>query len=207
MIVPPGVAGVAFSQVSDGDVRNDPLARSRLSDRLSVPEGWAWVAQMHGATVLKASGPGRLGEADAVWTMTPELPIAVFTADCLGIVVQAEGAVGVAHAGWKGTRLEVVRHLVEAMSAGGRDPIRAYIGPGIGPCCFEVGPEVAERFENHLATTTWGTTSVDLGSAVSSQLDGVEVNVIDACTRHDDRFFSHRRDATTKRQVTLGWLP
>ncbi len=207
MIVPPDVSGVAFSDGLDGDVRNDPEARTRFSHAIGIPTDWAWVGQVHGSEVVHATRPGRQGEADALWTTTRSLPVAVFTADCLGVVLSAPEAVGVAHAGWKGTRLGIVSALVEAMTDAGHRPTRAVIGPGIGPCCFEVGPEVADQFNGYLRTTTWGTTSVDLFAAVEAQLLGIPVVTDHDCTRHDERFFSHRRDHTLKRQVALGWVP
>ncbi len=206
MIVPPTVAGVVFSQAVDGNIR-DPMTRSRLSDALQLSSAWAQVRQVHGATVCVATAPGDLGDADALWTTLKGLPVAVFTADCFGVVLRAEEATGVAHAGWRGVASGVVRNLVAAMSGAGYPPHTAVIGPGIGPCCFEVGPEVADLFPGHVSTTTWGSTSVDLIGRVIEQLDGVEVLVSGGCTRHDPAFFSHRRDATSDRLVALGWLP
>jgi hypothetical protein len=93
------------------------------------------------------------------------------------------------------------------MVEGGHVPIRAAIGPGIGPCCFEVGEEVAGGLDRFRAQTTWGTTSVDLGSAIRSELPGIEIWSADSCTLHDRDWFSYRRDQTSARQATVGWLP
>jgi copper oxidase (laccase) domain-containing protein len=76
----------------------------------------------------------------------------------------------------------------------------------IGPCCFEVGTEVAERFPAQQATTTWGTGSVDLRAAAAEQLDGIALLASPACTRHDAGYHSHRRDATTERMAAIAWL-
>ncbi|MCI0424585.1 MAG: polyphenol oxidase family protein [Actinobacteria bacterium] len=207
MIRPPVGAGAAFSEAGDGDVRNDPTARGGLSRRLGIATEWATLRQVHGAHVVEAVGPGPQGEADAIWTTRNGLPVGVFTADCFGVVLHADDAVGVAHAGWRGARSGVVSRLAAVMSEAGHAPRRAMVGPGIRACCFEVGLEVAEHFPGAQTTTTWGTLSVDLPAVIVTQLGGLDVDVIEGCTRHEDRFFSHRRDGTRQRQTALGWIP
>jgi copper oxidase (laccase) domain-containing protein len=89
----------------------------------------------------------------------------------------------------------------------GHPPVNAGVGPGIGACCFEVGPEVAERFARSRATTTWGTASVDLGAVLTEQLAGLETWALGGCTFHDDGWFSHRKDGTASRLAAIGWIP
>ncbi len=206
MIRPPGGDGVAFSQEADGDIRNDAGARQRLSRSLRVPADWATVQQVHGSQVARVERPGSAGPADALWTEVSGLPIAVFTADCLGVVLIAGSAVGVAHAGWRGARSGVVAALREEMAEAGHAPYAAFVGPGIAECCFEVGPEVSDLFPGHVSTTSWGTTSVDLAGYVTESLDDLEVWVSRSCTRHDPGWYSHRRDGTKRRLAALGWL-
>jgi copper oxidase (laccase) domain-containing protein len=91
------------------------------------------------------------------------------------------------------------------MSDAGLPPIRAAIGPGIGPCCFEVGREVSELFAD-ATSTSWGTTSVDLVKAVTAQLDGIELWNAGSCTVHEEGWFSHRGDGTPERMASIGWL-
>jgi YfiH family protein len=205
MIRPPGWSGVAFSEGTDGDVRNDRAARSALSGHLGVTDDWAELTQVHGDTVLRVTMPGIAGDADALWTTERGLPVAIFTADCFGVVLASDDAVGVAHAGWRGVTAGVVHRLREAMSGGGHPPARAAVGPGIGPCCFEVGPEVAELFDG-VCASTWGTTSVDLQAAVGVQLEGLELWASQACTFHEEGWFSHRADGTPQRMASIGWL-
>jgi hypothetical protein len=157
------------------------------------------VRQVHGGIVLQASEPGELDDADGIYTARPGLPAAVFTADCLSVAIEADRAVGIVHAGWRGVVAGVVDNLRTAMNAAGWEPLRAAIGPGIGPCCFEVGAEVAEQFPAHLATTSWGTVSVDLPAAVANQLDGLDTWQAKSCTRCSDGLFSFRRDQTAGR--------
>lgn len=206
MIRPPGADGVAFSERADGDMRADDRARTAFSNALGIVDTWAVVHQVHGSDVVLADQPGNAGEADAIWTTTAGLPLAVFTADCFGVVLGGEGAVGVAHAGWRGARSGVVANLRSRMVDAGHPPVRAAIGPGIGPCCFEVGSEVASLFQGHLTETTWGSTSVDLPAVLRLQLEGLDLWAADACTMDDDRWFSHRREKTPQRMATVGWF-
>jgi YfiH family protein len=205
MIQPPGSPGAAFSLADDGDLRTDLAARRGLSATLGVPSEWAETEQVHGDLVLGVGGAGHHGQADAMVTTTPAVPLAVFTADCLGVVVSGEGGVGIAHAGWRGMAAGVIDRLLEAMDGAGIAPQRAWLGPTIGPCCFEVGDEVAELFPEFGATTTWGTTSVDLVAAARQQLAGIEVWSADLCTRHHDATFSHRRTGGPERMAALAW--
>lgn len=203
---PPGVDGAAFTDASDGDQRNDLTARSAVSSWLGISRDWATVRQVHGASLTRAESSGELDDADAIWSDVPGLPVAVFTADCFGVVLRSESAVGVAHAGWRGAASGVVLVLREEMTRQGHEPVAAAIGPGIGPCCFEVGPEVAERFPQDVAETRWGATSVDLISALRRQLDGMDVWVSGACTMHETSLYSHRRNRTALRNATIAWV-
>ena len=205
MIRPPGEGGVVFTDASDGDIRADVEARSALSNTLRISSDWATINQVHGASVLRVDRPGPAGEADALWTTESDLPVAVFTADCFGVVLRSADAVGVAHAGWRGARSGVVSALLNEMNRGGHPAVSASVGPGIGACCFEVDAEVSSQFE-HTTTTTWGNPSVDLRGVIRQQLGEVETNSIHGCTRHDAGFFSHRINGTTARMASMGWI-
>lgn len=198
--------GAGFTRVAEGDMRHDPSARRRASERLGVAVEWATVTQVHGRVVRRVEGPGPAGEGDALFTKVPGLVMAVFTADCLGVVLSGPGMVGVAHAGWRGLSAGVLEALSAEMAGAGSVPTRAAIGPGIGPCCFEVGREVAARFPLDTSTTTWGTPSVDLVGAARRRLSGMEVEVGGRCT-HCQGGFSHRLDRTPARMAALGWIP
>lgn len=206
MITPPGWAGVAFSGESEGDLRASLKSRIAVSESLGIPTGWATANQVHGNAVVEVFDSGPAGDADAMWTMVAGLPLVVFTADCLGVVVHGERAVGVAHAGWRGAATGVVSSLCEAMAGAGHNPIRIAVGPGIGPCCFEVGDEVASRFGQAVSQTTWNTTSVDLVRFVREQLPEVDIWVADVCTMHEPGWFSHRENGTESRMGALGWI-
>ncbi len=202
MIVPAG--GVAFTLAADGDARSNPSARNRIADGLDITSAWGVIHQVHGSSVVEVAEPGDHGEADALFTLT-DVPVAVFTADCFGVVLKGDGGVGVAHAGWRGAEAGVVPELRRRMDRAGVTVDQAFIGPGIGACCFEVGPEVAERFGRFVGTTTWGTASVDLVAVIRGQLRGVEVWSAGRCTMHQPGHHSHRATGTPDRMAALAW--
>ena len=205
MIRPPGMRA-AFSESADGDMRHDQSARDTLSHALGVSPEWATVKQVHGKDVTRVETAGDHGEFDGVWTTAPQLPIAILTADCFGVVVEADGAVGVAHAGWRGAAAGVIARLVDEMTNEGYPPRAAAVGPGIGPCCFEVGGEVADRFPGHVTRTSWGNTSVDLPQSIVMQLGELRPWMASQCTYHGEGWFSYRADHTDKRLATVAWV-
>jgi len=207
MIRPPGFRGAAFGAAADGDGRFDEAARRCISRSLGLPEEWACVHQVHGRRVWRASRPGLQGDGDALFTTIPGLPLAVGTADCLPVVVEAAGGVGLAHAGWRGAAAGVVAALRDAMEAEGLAPQRAAVGPGIGPCCFTVGPEVAAVLPGFATVARTGAASVDLPAAVAAALEGLEVWRSPECTCCGRGYHSYRRDGTRRRQVAVAWLP
>jgi len=199
--------GAAFSNKGDGDLRTDRAARRAFSAVLAVAPEWAEMTQVHGGTIRWVAAPGTYGESDGLATESLGLPLAVFTADCFGVVIRARDAVGVAHAGWRGVAAGVAGNLKDSLAEHGYQPEMAWLGPGIRSCCFEVGPEVARLFPDDRQETTWGTRSVDLVAAIRRQLDGLEVIDSGLCTHHDDGLFSHRRSQTNARMAAIGWLP
>jgi hypothetical protein len=208
MIRPPRFAGAAFGTAATGDLRKDVAARARTASELGIPTEWAYLNQVHGATVHEATHPGLLGEGDAIVVYSPGIPIMVATADCVPVILEAEGAAGVVHAGWRGASGGVLDVAIDTMARAGHHPIRAAIGPAIGPCCYEVGEEVAAEFPGFVTQTTWGATSVDIRAFLAARMeDFEEVWQSEECTYTSPRMSSWRRDSTTQRQVTVAWLP
>ncbi|HUK45560.1 MAG TPA: polyphenol oxidase family protein [Gaiellaceae bacterium] len=148
--------------------------------------------QRHTARANRArAGAEEIG--DALWTDDPGVPILALAADCVPIAIAtAEGrpALAVVHAGWRGLAAGVVEAGVAAL---GPAPTDAIVGPSIGPCCYEVGPEVSERFDDDVSRD--GT--LDLWTAAERALLGAgvrSVERVDLCTRcNPGTFFSHRR--------------
>ena len=206
MIRPLRRPGVAFTLEADGD-QKDPTKRGIVSQKLGISSDWATVRQVHGTRVVEVAGPGHIeGGADGLFTRTVGLPVAVMAADCAGVVVGGDGGVGVAHAGWRGVAAGVVTSLLGTMRSGGVAPTWAAVGPFIGPCCFEVGPDVSRRFLSQRATSGRGRLSVDLGGALAEQLGDVPTWWSERCTVHQPGCFSHRRDRALKRMAAIGWV-
>ena len=91
VIRPPGFNGAAFGEAAEGDLRIDASRRRSVAAALGIPAEWAFASQVHGTAVVHASTPERLGEADAIYTTRPALPVAIATADCVPIVLEGNG--------------------------------------------------------------------------------------------------------------------
>jgi len=223
---PPGPYEVIFS-TREGGVSEGPWAslnlgrktadkpervdenRRRLCAEVGAdPDALALNYQHHSATVVRAR-PGARGEhADGLWTDDPGLPVLALTADCLPIVLaRANGerpALAVLHAGWRGLLAGIAESGVNALGGGA---VAAIVGPGIGPCCYEVGPEVSARFDHDLTSSR----HLDLWTAAERALRAAgcaSVERMDLCTAcNPERFFSHRRDdGITGRQGVIGLI-
>src|SRR5258705_4350182 len=114
----------------------------------------AFLKQVHGAAVVHASAGGLAGNADAIVTVTPGLPIAVFSAGCVPLLLyEPDGPrLAAAHAGWRGTLPCVARVAVEALVAAGGRPqsFLAAVGPSIRPRCYEVDKPVIAQLDQGL---------------------------------------------------------
>jgi len=167
----------------------------------------ASLRQIHSDRVLIAEGPVCAGEGDALITDRPGIPLTIRTADCLPILAAdtRNRAVAAIHAGWRGVVQEIVPKTLVAMAErfGSRpEDLRIAIGPGIGACCFEVGPEVARKFASLFPERDdlFTRTRVDLLEAVCRQLSRSDVTAgqtaaLGLCTAcHKDTFHSYRRE-------------
>jgi purine-nucleoside/S-methyl-5'-thioadenosine phosphorylase / adenosine deaminase len=188
------------------------------------PAGTLRARQVHGAVVACARGDGApLGEADAVVSELPGVPVAVVTADCVPILLAGRGArvVAAVHAGWRGLAAGVIEAALDALTQGGAAPgdLAAVVGPHIGPCCYEVDEPVLERLGARFGTdlaaaatpTRPGHARVDLGAlarvALLRTLPPASLGGFrDACTRCDAvRFESHRRDGARSGRM-VHWI-
>ncbi len=125
---------------------------TRHADIPAQFERLATLKQIHSADCIFADGrTGVLGQGDALIENEPGAVVAVRTADCIPILIVDEErrVVAAVHAGWRGTVAAIAARAVQTMHERFGCPpadLRAAIGPGIGKCCFEVGPEVAVQF-------------------------------------------------------------
>jgi hypothetical protein len=177
-----------------------------------TPETLFVAKQVHGARVIRAGGNRQATaeeEGDALVAFRGTSPllgplaVAIKVADCVPVLVadEATGAVGAAHAGWRGVVAGVLSATLYNLRAG--DRVIAAIGPCIGACCFEVGRDVAEQIQTAAGTDVVDRAAgdkafVDLRKAVRAQLASKGVTRVDdvpGCTKCDpERFFSYRRD-------------
>ncbi len=161
----------------------------------------AWAKQIHSLRALAAQA-GACGEGDALFTAEEGLALSVITADCVPVLLAAPDRLAAVHAGWRGIAGNIVAETLTA--AGGRpEDWTAWIGPSIGPCCYEVGEDVAAQVVAASAPEVSipgpaGKPHLDLYEAVRRQLEAAgvrEVRVIRACTRCDgERLWSYRRE-------------
>jgi YfiH family protein len=173
---------------------------TRLVDVPSLFVNIATLKQIHSAGCVVAGGrSGMLGEGDALLEDTPGAVVAVKTADCIPILLVDERhcAVAAIHAGWRGTVAAIASRVVGEMGArfGTAPPdLHAAIGPGIGRCCYEVGPEVAAHFGEQ------GRARIDLAGAnrvqlLDAGLAPARIYLSNLCTRClPEEFHSYRRD-------------
>lgn len=179
--------------------------------------------QVHGARVAVVTGADRgrtIPTTDGLVSDTPGIALLLRFADCVPILLfdPMRRAVGLVHAGWRGTIEGIATRAVRAVEqAFGTQPadLRAALGPAIGPCCYEVGEDVAEAVQcspfnedTLLRPGASGRWYFDLPEANRQQLLAVGVchieqaNMCTVCHRHE--FFSHRGDgATTGRFAVL----
>jgi hypothetical protein len=201
--------GKASSPESGGE-RDLDAALERAGLRLAT------LRQVHSARVIEASAAGPCGDGDALVTREHDLALRVVTADCVPVLLASPVAIAAVHAGWRGLAAGIVSAAVAALGCAAR-PLRAVIGPSIGGCCYEVGPEVAEQVARSTGSATVILERGDgrrphLDLALAARLElaraGVEeIATIDACTRCTvERLWSYRRDGKRAgRNVALIW--
>jgi polyphenol oxidase len=213
-----GVSGGPYASLNlgfataDGPGHQDQN-RARLRELVGAPPA-GWMYQVHGDRVDVLDDAAALDqrpEIDGRATRLSGVALGALGADCLTVAVAGGGAVAIAHAGWRGLAAGVLRRAVERvreLADDGAD-LHAAIGPGAGPCCYEVGPEVHAVFSDRPQARHGD--NLDLSAIAAQQLTeaGADaVHAIGLCTMcHPELFFSHRRDrGVTGRQAGLAWL-
>jgi polyphenol oxidase len=239
-----GVSQPPFDSLNLGLLTADEPAavaenRHRLATALELsPDRIAFARQVHGADLLTHTDPHpplrcsfaadigakeqrKPGVAEADGHVVGRAGVAglVFVADCLPVVLSGAGGVAVLHCGWRGMAAGIIAAGAEAVGASA-----AAIGPGIGPCCYEVGDEVLEAFSglgDGISAADGPKSGPRVDVSARRRLDlpevarrllreaGVEqVESAGLCTRCEpELFFSHRRDGGhSGRQAGLAWL-
>jgi purine-nucleoside/S-methyl-5'-thioadenosine phosphorylase / adenosine deaminase len=219
-----GVSQGPFASLNLGILTDDEPAhvvsnRSLLCDAVDAdPDGATMAWQRHGANVNRADArgivtPGTVYDhCDGLWSDEPGRAMLLLTADCMPIAIARSNgerpALAILHAGWRGLLAGIVASGVRSLGARG---LAAVIGPSIGPCCYEVGDEVAGPFREAFGDDVVRDRRLDLWTAAERALRAAGVESVersDLCTScNADRFFSHRRDhGRTGRQGVIAYV-
>jgi YfiH family protein len=194
--------------------------RARVAGALAGHGRLHLLKQVHGTVVREAPWEGR-PEGDAAVAVGPGLLLGIETADCLPVLLidPVRRHAAAAHAGWRGTAAGVAREAVAALVARGSRPgdLEAALGPGIGPCCYEVGPELVEAFgpggESFFRPGPRDRPHLDVRAANVAQLRAAgvpeaQIHHVDDCTYcRADLYHSYRRDGRgAGRMISyVGW--
>ncbi|MBS1846477.1 MAG: laccase domain-containing protein [Actinobacteria bacterium] len=216
-----GVSKAPYDSLNIGVLTEDAEAavvenRARLAAAVGIdPQNVPIGLQVHGADVAVHEGaqepspyaePGSaLEQVDGHVVRRPGLAPVVLTADCLPVALAGPGGVAMLHCGWRGLARGIIGRGALAVEA-----TSAAIGPGIGPCCFEVGPEVLDEFAG-LGDGIAGGRMLDLPEVARRLLARAGVEEVESaglCSFCEaELFFSHRRDkGVTGRMGSLAWI-
>jgi YfiH family protein len=189
--------------------------RQIIREMLDLPAEPVWLDQIHSNRAVKAVKTTSLQQADASYTHETGVVCAVMTADCLPLLVCSRDGAQVAaiHAGWRGLLAGVISNTVVAMQ---QQNLLVWLGPAIGPDCFEVGAEVRDAFLEKSAAfnavfkkQSGGKWLADIYQMARIELAALGIaNVYGGtnCTvTEHERFYSYRRDTQTGRMATLIW--
>jgi polyphenol oxidase len=211
-----GVSSGPYESLNLGRLTDDADAnveenRRRLCTEVGAePERVAMNRQVHAAAVHKAAAGARGRPGDGLWSDEPGVPMLKFTADCLPVALARTNgtpALALLHVG----RLGLLEGVAETGVAAVGGPLAAVIGPGIGPCCYEVGDDIRAAYRARFGDDVVRGRNLDLWTAAERALQAAGVHSVerlDLCTScNPDRFFSHRRDrGVTGRQGVIGYV-
>jgi YfiH family protein len=217
-----GVSAAPFDALNVGTHVGDlPEAvaenRARIAQALELPNEPAWLEQVHGADVSHLDQAQHITRADAAVTHALERVCVIQVADCMPVLFTSRdgSAVGAAHAGWRGLASGVLEATVHVLAVEPTNLV-AWMGPAIGPECFEVGGEVRDAFMasdpkavEAFVPNDRGRWQCDLYALARLRLQAIGIGEISGggwCTYTDaSRFFSYRRDGQCGRMAALIW--
>ncbi len=209
---------VYFTSSDDGDARelveSGDISRV-LTDICGRPVELLRLNQIHSDIVYESGevlslGQAGIPEGDAIVSKSPNVSLGVFVADCAPVaLVSNEGVFAAAHCGWKGLRAGILENTVNAMVEGGATNISAFVGPCIKSDCYEFdGPNLNEfkalLGQEVVATTAWGTPSLDMVAAIEKTLRSCGVERVSSsadCTGCDAGYFSYRLRRSSQRHL------
>lgn len=224
--------GLHVNDDQNSVVKNREILSSACSSNLSQ---WVFADQVHGASIKSIGhsdrGKGALTyynaipKTDGLWTMDRNVFLSLCFADCVPIYFVEPNTqfIGVVHAGWKGTVLNIAGEMInEAIGAGvDIDRMQTYIGPSIGKCCYVVDDIVIQEVKNCLSETSHASFSeqsigqyrLDLKAVneqllINAGLKKEQIGISPYCTSCEESlFFSHRKDKgrTGRMAAVIGW--
>jgi YfiH family protein len=200
-----GVSEGPFSSLNLGRKTGDDVERVDENRRLACAaigadaERLALNYQFHSTLVHRARAGSRGERGDGLWTDEQDVPILAMSADCLPVALARTNgdtpAVAVVHVGWRGLIDGILESAFDSLGGG---ELTAAVGPGIGPCCYEVREDVAAPFRARFGAGIVQHGKLDLWRSAEAALNeaGVtHVDRFDLCTScRPEQFFSHRRD-------------
>ena len=217
-----GVSEGAYASLNLGAKTDDDYDRvsenrGRLCTETGADGTSATMAfQVHGANVTEARPKGVLAPAefercDGLWSDRPGQAMLLVTADCAPVGLcrsHTDPGLALLHVGWRGLLAGIVESGAAALGGG---DLAAAVGPAIGPCCYEVGEEVAAPFRDRFGADVMRGRNLDLPLAVERALREAGVGSIEQaglCTAcQPELFFSHRREkGVTGRQGVIGYV-
>jgi YfiH family protein len=228
-----GLSQAPYDFLNLGDhVGDSPELVSRNRDllRAHLPSNPIWLQQIHSTIVSipdqRIEVTGQPIVADAIISITPNEVLTIVTADCLPILFAANDGsiIGAAHAGWKGLCAGILENTVSAMLSVRphlkSSDLYAYMGPAIGPKCYEVGEDVYSAFQASSVGIEKGDFQdipnrkgkylANLYSIATNRLLALGLKQVDGgqmCTFSDlENFYSYRRNAVTGRFASLIWI-
>ncbi|VAW72249.1 FIG00003370: Multicopper polyphenol oxidase [hydrothermal vent metagenome] len=218
-----GVSSAPYDSLNLGEhVADDETAvkknRELLCESLKLKSSPLWLTQIHSTKVIEFDQAlvNKTVKADGSFTTQQQQVCSVMTADCLPVAIYNHtlDSIAVVHAGWKGLAAGIIAQGVNCLKAG---KLSVWLGPAIGPHCFEVGDEVKIAFVEKLAVHSSAFVPISSGKWLANmyllarqQLQGLGITQIfggDYCTfSQPEQFYSYRRDQITGRMATLAWL-
>ena len=189
---------------------------------LPLPDDRPRFKQVHGISVVEVISPHQeCGEVDALWTRFKNFPIGIVTADCVPLLLKRKDdqAIGVIHAGWRGTEQKILPAFFQALPSELADPRewQLWIGPCIHACCYQVSEDLIEQFLKQFAEMSRSQIEpaprmLDLPAVTESLAKalGLEIKMIHPdctfCKKDEDgsfRYFSYRRGDRRSRQYSI----
>lgn len=217
-------ASLNLAQHVGDDPRRVAENRQMIKSWLNLPNDPFWLNQIHSSRVVQATVDNLMSSADASFTSEAGIVCAVMTADCLPLLLCSKNGTQVAaiHAGWKGLAAGIISNTLNAMQTERKSLQTAYpdflawMGPAIGPCCFQVGDDLRLTFLRKSSEYACAFRQQDAQHWLADiyQLAKIELATLgidriyggDFCTMTDgQRFYSYRRDGQTGRMATLIW--